>query len=224
MKNKKLKLLMIIIIIIALIGITTMVKAETYPFTFTVTPTEVSAKTGDTITVDLGIADIDQSTDGINAIQGDLSYDETIFENVEIITTKANWSVTFNQLSESNLKGRFVISNMNSVKDSQVVAQLKATVKSNAQASTGSIYLKNVFSSYGTTETAKTDKTITVKITQTGTSIPQNNIVGGVVNQNTVNGSTSLPQTGINDWIIIAILVASLVAVIGYVRYRKMKI
>lgn len=224
MKNKNLKIAITLIMTTVLTCIMTISRAETYPFTFTVNPIETTAEVGDTITIDLGIADIDQNTDGINAIQGDLSYDETIFENVEIITTKANWSVTFNQLSDSNLKGRFVISNMNSVKDTQVIAQLKATVKSNVQASTGSIYLKNVFSSYGAAETAKTDKTLTVKITKTTSNTTQSNIVNGVVNQNIVNSSTSLPQTGVNNWIVIAILGVSLVGVIGYVKYKRMKI
>lgn len=79
-------------------------------------PQESTAKPGDMVTVDLGIADIDQSSDGINAIQGDIAYDDSIFESVEIETTGENWTVKFNQSSDSELKGRFVISNMNSVK------------------------------------------------------------------------------------------------------------
>ena len=42
--------------------------------------------------------------------------DTQVFESVEIETTGENWTVKFNQSSDSELKGRFVISNMNSVK------------------------------------------------------------------------------------------------------------
>ena len=116
MKSKRITITIIIVMLIAFITKMTIVEAANYPFTFTVNPQETSAKAGDTVTVDLGIADIDQSSDGINAIQGDISYDDSVFESVEIVATGENWTATFNQLSDSELKGRFVINNMNSVK------------------------------------------------------------------------------------------------------------
>ena len=224
MKNKILKIFILILTIIVLLGISVISRAETYSFTFTVNPTEVTADPGETITVNLGIADIDQSTDGINAIQGDLSYDKSIFENVEIITTQSNWSVTFNQLNDSDRKGRFVISNLTGAKTTQTVAQLKATIKSGVTASSAIINLDNVYSSYGTAETEKTNHVVKVKINQKINSNTGNGIVGNVVNQNTVSGGNSLPQTGLSDWIIIAILIAMLAGVIGYIKYKKMDI
>ena len=116
MKSKRITITIIMVMLIAFITKMTIVEAANYPFTFTVNPQETSAKAGDIVTVDLGIADIDQSSDGINAIQGDISYDDSVFESVEIVATGENWTATFNQLSDSELKGRFVISNMNSVK------------------------------------------------------------------------------------------------------------
>ena len=116
MKSKRITITIIMVMLIAFITKMTIVEAANYPFTFTVNPQETSAKAGDTVTVDLGIADIDQSSDGINAIQGDISYDDSVFESVEIVATGENWTATFNQLSDSELKGRFVINNMNSVK------------------------------------------------------------------------------------------------------------
>lgn len=116
MKSKRITITIIMVMLIAFITKMAIVEAANYPFTFTVNPQETSAKAGDTVTVDLGIADIDQSSDGINAIQGDISYDDSVFESVEIVATGENWTATFNQLSDSELKGRFVINNMNSVK------------------------------------------------------------------------------------------------------------
>lgn len=171
MRNKLIKSLIILIMIVILSSIMTIAYAETNSFSFTVNPTEVTAEVGDTITVDLGIADIDQSSDGITSVQGELAYDENIFENVEISTSVNNWSVQLNQLNESSRKGKFVISNLSSVKSTQNVAQLKATIKSTANVSSATIYLNNVYSSYGTTDTAKTDKTITVKINKTASAV-----------------------------------------------------
>ena len=105
-----------IIMFMAFIMNMSIVEAANYPFTFTVNPQETSAKAGDTVSIDLGIADIDQSSDGINAIQGDIAYDDSVFESVEIVATGENWTAKLNGLNDSDLKGRFVISNMNSVK------------------------------------------------------------------------------------------------------------
>lgn len=125
MKSKRITITIIMVMLIAFITKMTIVEAANYPFTFTVNPQETSAKAGDTVTVDLGIADIDQSSDGINAIQGDISYDDSVFESVEIVATGENWTATFNQLSDSELKGRFVISNMNSVKTTRCSSTVK---------------------------------------------------------------------------------------------------
>ena len=166
MKSKILKKCTVILIVIVLLCITIESKAETYTFTFTVNPTEVTAEPGDTVTINLGIADIDQTTDGIHAIQGNVVYDESIFEKVEIITNQSNWSVTFNQLTDSDRKGRFVISNITGTKTTQTVAQLKATIKSGTTASLGEINLNDVYSSYGSTDTEKSNKIVKVKINQ----------------------------------------------------------
>ena len=90
MKNSKI-IVTLIIAIMLLVSIALPVKAASYTFTFSVNPEKVNAKPGDTITVDLGMADIDQTGDGINAIQGDISYDENIFENVEIAHRPHRW-------------------------------------------------------------------------------------------------------------------------------------
>lgn len=116
MKTKKVTIFTMIIMFMAFIMNMSIVEAANYPFTFTVNPQETSAKAGDTVSIDLGIADIDQSSDGINAIQGDIAYDDSVFESVEIVATGENWTAKLNGLNDSDLKGRFVISNMNSVK------------------------------------------------------------------------------------------------------------
>lgn len=230
MKNKKI-FTIVLITIIMLISATSISNAVNYSFTFTVNPEQINANLGDTITVELGIADIDQSTDGINAIQGDLSYDDSLFESVQIVATGSNWSAKSNETSDSSLKGRFVLSNMNSVKNAGVVAKLTAKIKSNAQVSSGTIHLNNVFSSYGTTETSKTNKTITVNITSqqnsgnnnSGTTTTKSNSSSKTSNNNAnVATISNLPKTGLTSWISIGIVMAIIGAIIYYVCYKKM--
>lgn len=235
MKNKKI-FVIVMITIIMLISTIPIVNAVNYSFTFTVNPEQINANLGDTITVDLGIADIDQSTDGINAIQGDLSYDDNLFESVQIVATGSNWSAKLNESSDSSLKGRFVISNMNSVKSAGVVATLTAKIKSNAQVSSGTINLKNVFSSYGTTETSKANKTITVNIvtqqnnssssngssTNTPANTPTNTPTNTLTNNKNVATVGNLPKTGVTSWIGIGIVIAMIGAIVRYIKYKNM--
>ncbi len=227
MKNKKMILTFIIATIIATVFLMYTiipVNAASYPFTFTVNPEQVSAKPADTITVDLGIADIDQSSDGINAIQGDISYDENIFENVEIITAGSNWSVSLNQVTDSSLKGRFVISNMNNQKSTQVVAQLKAKIKSDVTVSTATIELKNVFSSYGSTETAKANKTITINLNSTqnqNNSPSKNKTIDTSKNNGNISPSKNLPKTGLSTWVGTGIIITIIGAITVYICYKK---
>lgn len=227
MKSKKIAIAIIMIMFIAFMTKKMEVEAADYTFNLTVNPLETSAKAGDTVTVDLGIADIDQSSDGINAIQGDLAYDDSVFESVEIVTTGENWTAKLNQISDSDLKGRFVISNMNSVKNAGVIAQLKIRIKSNVSASKGYVYLKNIFSSYGTTDTPKTNKTITVNITSTSNSNggsltdSKNTATQSSNKKENISKSSSLPKTGLNSWLGIGIIIAIIGTVIGYIRYKK---
>lgn len=219
----------IIISVIFLAYLVIPVNAADYPFTFTVDPESLSAKPGDTITVDLGMADIDQSGDGINAIQGDISYDENIFENVDIVSAGSNWSASLNKSDNSNLKGRFVINNMNNQKSTQVVGQLKAKIKSGVTASTATIELKDVFSSYGNTDTSKSNKTITVKIitssTQNSNNSNNNNSSNSVAqkttNKENISKASNLPKTGLNSWIGVAIVLAIIGVIVGYICYKK---
>lgn len=236
MENKKI-LISVIIAIIILVAMIGSVNAASYTFSFTANPTQVTAKLGDTVTVNLGIADIEQNSDGINAIQGDMSYDKELFESVEIVSAGNNWNVTLNNEENNSLKGRFVINNMNSVKEAGTVAVLKAKIKSDATVTSGTINLKNIFSSYGTTETAKTNKTITVNIEESVNNPTESekdnsteqkpttttNNTQTTTNANKNNTSvTKLPKAGLNSWIIVGIIVAMIGSVIGYIRYKKL--
>lgn len=91
--------------------------------------------------------------------------------------------------------------------------------------------MKDVFSSYGTTDTAKTNKTVTVNITSTSnnngsnsgssTNNKNNKVAQGSSKSDNVSKSSSLPKTGLNPWLAIGVIIAIIGAVIGYIRYKK---
>lgn len=245
MRNKKIvvSLIICILLIIAMIG---NVNAAENKFTFTVNPAQVEAKLGETITVNLGIADIDQETDGISAIQGVLAYDKELFESVDIVRKDGSeWSVTVNNEEGNEYKGRFIIHILGNVKEASTVAVLKAKLKSDATVTTGAIKLQDVFASDGITETAKNNKTITVNVKAEennnptvpddngGTTEPDNNPTEQkpattknntpATNTNKTNSKVSkLPKAGLSSWVVVGIVVTIIGAVIGYIRYKKL--
>ena len=244
MKSKNI-VIPLIILLFSILYVVTPVYAENHTFTFTATPTQITAKTGDTVTVNLGIADIDQETDGINGIEGSVLYDEDLFESVKIVSS-GSWSTSLNNEEGNPLKGKFVMHSMTNIKENGTVAVLEARIKSEPSVTTGTISLKDVCSSYGITETAKSNITITVNLEQekpeeepegqptppageTGNQSPNDeqvtppekeNVGTQAENKNT-SKAPSLPKAGLSSWIVVGIEVAIIVTVIGYIRYKK---
>lgn len=56
-----------------------------YSFSLTINPTSKTAKLGETVSIEIGIDDIDQSTDGISAIEGMLKFDSDLIESFQAI-------------------------------------------------------------------------------------------------------------------------------------------
>lgn len=139
------------------------VYGASHTFTLTVSPTSETANLGDTVSFDIGIADIDQSTDGISALEGMIKFESDLFESIDI-SSKSNWSVEINKNEGDPLKGKFVIARLGSTKETQVVATLYAKIRSDATVKSGTITLKDVFSSYADGATEPTTKTLTVNI------------------------------------------------------------
>ena len=139
------------------------VYGANHSFTLTVDPTSKTANLGDTVSFNIGIDDIDQSTDGISALEGMIKFESDLFESIDI-SSKSNWSVEINKNEGDPLKGKFVIARLGSTKETQVVATLYAKIRSDATVKSGTITLKDVFSSYADGATEPTTKTLTVNI------------------------------------------------------------
>ena len=198
----------------------------------------------------LGIDDIDQSTDGISAIEGMLKFNSDLIESVDINTSN-NWSVDINKNEGDSLKGKFVIARLGAVKESQVIARLHAKIRENATVKTGTITLQDVFSSYKDGATDKTTKTITINIAEEGgkkeedpiitpdkpdtpstpasqdksstpTTPAQTSSKSTGRTSTTTSKATTLPKAGIiASGIGMAILAAIIVAIIELVKYKK---
>lgn len=253
MNSRKLLVSIVLVLITTLCMMVLPTYAAEYGITFTVNPETTTAKLGDTVSIDIGVADIDQTTRGISAVSGKIIYDEDLFESVDIIQTETQWMVGYNNLTEDEWKGKFILAKLGSVKEDQVVAKLRATIKKDATVKSGTITLKDITSTYdGNIETEKITKTITVNIGQSGSQEDGNvidntskddkssntskNTSGGTssstknntsstnpskTNTSTSSKASSLPKAGISSWIAIFVIAAIVVAIIEFVKYRK---
>ena len=240
----KAKILVVTAIMMIMIIVATPVFAAEHTFTFTLNPQTVSVRAGETVTINLGIADIDQSTDGITAIQGEILYNTEIFENVNFKPTAENWTGNANFNEAGN--GTFALYIMGSDKETKDVAKLTATVKKDVELETATITFKDVFSSYqDLTETERTTKIFTVNIEE-GSSHDEDgdkeeNIIDDDTNKvtpsnpdknssitpssQTDQGKSSsksiLPKAGIESWIAIFIVAVIIVGIIEFIKYKR---
>ena len=243
-------ILSLVLVLIILVSMIIPVYADNLAVTYTLDKTTATADLGSTVQVMLGVADIDESTSGINAITGKILYDENLIESVDVVSAGNNWSVAYNNTSTDQYKGNISISNMNSVKTAQSIAKLIITLKSNATVKTGTVTLQNLTTSYGSAATTPVTKTITINVAEqggqeddpiiipdkpdtpttpdtpasqdtAGQTTPAKTTNKGTATPNT-SKATTLPKAGIiASGIGIAILAAIIVAIIELIKYKK---
>ena len=159
----------ILLILIILTVLATSVFAADLSITYTLDKPTVTEKLGATVQVVLGVNDIDATTEGINAIEGKITYDEQLIESVDVVSAGNNWSVSYNKRENDEKKGKVVISNMNAVKEAQPIAKLMITLKTDATVKTGKVTLSDLTTSYGSTATSPVTKTITINVEENST-------------------------------------------------------
>lgn len=175
---------------------------------------------------------------GINAIESVLDYDDKIFETVtrEDITVQNNWTMTYNQEAGAH-SGNFLVSNIIAgVKQEQKIGEIKFKVRDDVkQGTTTEIKFKNITSNDGENLVKEEDKKVTIKII----GETNNNVVTPIENTNntptppsvTTNNTpannvkpNNLPYTGTADFIKVAIIVLAITSIIGYIKYKQIKI
>lgn len=133
-------------------------------FNFVVSPNTTSAKYGDTITINLKVADIDAGELGINTVECILQYDEAMFEDIQI-QSKNNWSITYNDRKDNENYGKLlaVLIGTGITKD-QEIGTISFKIKNNITAKSGNITFTKVESNDGQNIIPTSDKTVTINI------------------------------------------------------------
>lgn len=142
---KKLKL--IIALSIIMVSLTGIVSASS--FDVGVNPTEVTAKQGESIEVKVDLKDIDMKEKGINTLEGYITFDEDVIENVEL-ETKNDWQIEYNKDSNSDLYGKFLmVKDIEGIKENEEVLTLKIKIKDKIKKESTKVVLKDLTSNDG---------------------------------------------------------------------------
>lgn len=141
------KLRLIIALSIIMVSLTGIVSASS--FDVGVNPTEVTAKQGESIEVKVDLKDIDMKEKGINTLEGYITFDEDVIENVEL-ETKNDWQIEYNKDSNSNLYGKFLmVKDIEGIKENEEVLTLKIKVKDKVKKEGTKVILKDLTSNDG---------------------------------------------------------------------------
>lgn len=237
-------ILSVIIAGIIAFTIVTVSFAATYSVKITLKDvTSADIEQGTTITFLIKLSDIDVEN-GIGAISGKFEYDTNVFEKIEAADVKAGsgWgSISYNDQNDD--EGRFVTERAagDTVTENNDLMEITATVKLNAPTGRTEIKISNITASDGNEDITIADVIAAVAIvgdnppnsnntnTNTNNGINNNNTDGNnnaipndtIENNATPNGT--IPDTGIEDYTMPFILILLVVAVISYIRYKKIK-
>lgn len=238
-------ILSVIIAGIIAFTIVTVSFAATYSVKITLKDvTSADIEQGTTITFLIKLSDIDVEN-GIGAISGKFEYDTNVFEKIEAADVKAGsgWgSISYNDQNDD--EGRFVTERAagDAVTENNDLMEITATVKLNAPTGRTEIKISNITASDGNEDITIADVIAAVAIvgdnpsnsnnntnTNTNNGINNNNTDGNnnaipndtIENNATPNGT--IPDTGIEDYTMPFILILLVVAVISYIRYKKIK-
>lgn len=178
------------------------------------------AKAGEEVQITISLKNFTPGKTGVNTFYFVLDYDKAVFETLagENFTASNGWgAVTFNPAT-----GEGVTDNSTFMAEDHEAIKVNLKVKEDANVGNTTITVRDVESSDSVNDIHPADQSISVKIVE-ATTEPQPNNTTNTVNTVTPEPAPSNPSTGIEDYTIPAILVVSVLAVIAYVRYRKLE-
>ena len=180
------------------------------------------AKAGEEVQITISLKNFTPGKTGVNTFYFVLDYDKAVFETLagENFTASNGWgAVTFNPAT-----GEGVTDNSTFMAEDHEAIKVNLKVKEDANVGNTTITVRDVESSDSVNDIHPADQSISVKVVEATTEPePQPNNTTNTVNTVTPEPAPSNPSTGIEDYTIPAILVVSVLAVIAYVRYRKLE-
>ena len=221
-------LAIVLIITLLLITMTSIVSASS--LTVGIKASQLDVKPGDEVTITISVSNIDKGQkDGVNGIKATLGYNSNVLTYVSN-TALNGWSMQdFNQENSTFA----VTKGSGYVNENQDVVSFTFKVKENVSVSSTDVTLTGIETSFGlslditSAETVTASNTsATINITSVASTYNTPNqtptITSNVINTNSSNDK-SLPQTGVSDIILPAIVVLGVISIISYIRYKNYK-
>ena len=227
MMKKRLSLMTILLIFVVVLLMGKEVMA--YSFNMIATPSVTSIKEGETVTITLGIKDIDAGELGINTVETEIEYDSSIFEEVkqEDIKSKNNWSLTYNG---GKILGIILSSGVK--EDQNNIGEINIKLKTGIEATETTIRFTKITTNNGTELITDTDKEIKLTVGNTkATTNANDDSKEEVTNTEVLNNSkdittatTIIPAAGVKTiMIILGVSVLAASAIVCIFKIKKMK-
>ena len=139
-----------------------------YSFDFVADVDYTKAKVGDTVAIKLSLQNLNLGEDGLNNVIGYLTYDDSVFEEVNI-EGLGNWIFERNEDKNHEMFGKFVIYTMQEgVTTDQDVAMITAKVKSDLQPQTTKINITRVQANNGQVSVGNLSETTVIEVYNEG--------------------------------------------------------
>lgn len=136
-------------------------------FNFKPSPEEKIVSPGETVEIELNVEDINEISEGINTVVGNMQYEENLFENIKF-SGENNWEVTYNDKKNSELYGKFAIVTLqNGIEKNEKVATLKMKLKGSLPNGETEIIFSKLVSSDGFNSINTEDKKVKLIISNT---------------------------------------------------------
>lgn len=149
------------IIIMALVIFLIPIKALAFNLQTNISEEEIQ---DETITISLKISDLQDYTNGINAVSGKLVYDTNMIESVTFKGMN-NWSCAYNDEENNENKGNFMlITTSGNVNTDTEVAKIELKLKNVTEKQKTKIKFEDIQTSYHAQKIKAEDKEINLKI------------------------------------------------------------
>lgn len=154
------KTLVLILMAVMLWGSSSNVQASSFKFNAIAEKEEV--KVGSVVKVDMEVSNIEVK-DGINVIEADLQYDETIFESVTFQNSD-EWASIYHS-EEGQKKGKFLFTKaVEGVKQEEKIGEIQLKLKDNLKEMETEIKINKITSNDGTQLIDEGNRTVKIKI------------------------------------------------------------
>lgn len=176
---KKKKIIFIIMIIILF-----MIPIHVLAFDLQANVNEPSLQEGK-IQIILKLSDLQEYSNGINAVSGKLIYDTSLFESVTFVGMN-NWSCAYNNEEDNENNGSFmlIITSGNVNKDTEV-AQIELKLKNPIEKQNTKVKIENIQTSYKAQKIESEDKEINLLIENNNITVTKDSSENQEVQQKT---------------------------------------